>query len=214
MSNSVQPHRLQPTRLPRPWDSPGKNTGVGCHFLLQCMKMKSFSHVRLLVTPWTAAYQAPLSIGFSRQEYWSGGPLPSPERAVRIPHFPTATSSSLKNARQALSCLPALGHALLPLGSHPPNTQFLSLLAGAQTSGHCLGLPTPTSPLKWSQVAVSFLWPFPPYSVNKLLSPLLYKLFEVFITCHKCELLSSVNSPLNNLFCHLTSYLRPVIPVF
>ena len=35
MSNSVRPHRRQPTRLPRPWDSPGKNTGVGCHFLLQ-----------------------------------------------------------------------------------------------------------------------------------------------------------------------------------
>ena len=41
MSHSVQPHRQQPTRLPRPWDSPGKNTGVGCHFLLQCMKVKS-----------------------------------------------------------------------------------------------------------------------------------------------------------------------------
>ena len=40
MSDSVRPHRQQPTRLPRPWDSPGKNTGVGCHFLLQCMKWK------------------------------------------------------------------------------------------------------------------------------------------------------------------------------
>ena len=45
MSDSVQPHRRQPTRLPRPWDSPGKNTGVGCHFLLQCMKEKSESEV-------------------------------------------------------------------------------------------------------------------------------------------------------------------------
>ena len=130
VSDSVQPHRWQPTRLPRPWDSPGKNTGVGCHFLLQCMKVKSesevaqlcltlkdpmdcslpgssihgifqarvlkwsaisfsnawkwklkvklLSHVRLLKTPWTAAYQAPPSMGFSRQEYWSGVPLPSP----------------------------------------------------------------------------------------------------------------------------------------
>ena len=43
MSDSVWPHRRQPTRLPRPWDSPGKNTGVGCHFLLQCMKVKSGS---------------------------------------------------------------------------------------------------------------------------------------------------------------------------
>ena len=41
VSDSVRPHRWQPTRLPRPWDSPGKNTGVGCHFLLQFMKVKS-----------------------------------------------------------------------------------------------------------------------------------------------------------------------------
>ena len=39
----MRPHRRQPTRLPRPWDSPGKNTGVGCHVLLQCMKVKSES---------------------------------------------------------------------------------------------------------------------------------------------------------------------------
>ena len=45
MSDSVRPHRRQPTRLPRPWDSPGKNTGVTCHFLLQCMKVKSESEV-------------------------------------------------------------------------------------------------------------------------------------------------------------------------
>ena len=45
MSDSVRPHRRQPTRLPRPWDSPGKNTGVGCHFLLQCRKVKSESEV-------------------------------------------------------------------------------------------------------------------------------------------------------------------------
>ena len=45
MSDSVRPHRWQPTRMPRPWDSPGKNTGVGCHFLLQCMKVKSESEV-------------------------------------------------------------------------------------------------------------------------------------------------------------------------
>ena len=129
MSDSVRPHRRQPTRLPRPWDSPGKNTGVGCHFLLQCRKAKSESEVaqscltlsdpmdcsppgssvhgifqarvlewvaisfsnagkrkvkvkllscvRLFTTPWTAAYQAPPSMGFSRQEYWSGVPLPS-----------------------------------------------------------------------------------------------------------------------------------------
>ena len=42
---TLRPHRRQPTRLPRPWDPPGKNTGVGCHFLLQCMKVKSESEV-------------------------------------------------------------------------------------------------------------------------------------------------------------------------
>ena len=45
MSDSVRPHRRQPTRLHHPWDSPGKNTGVGCHFLLQCMKVKSQNEV-------------------------------------------------------------------------------------------------------------------------------------------------------------------------
>ena len=45
MSDSVWPHRWQPIRLPHPWDFPGKNTGVGCHFLLQCMRVKSESEV-------------------------------------------------------------------------------------------------------------------------------------------------------------------------
>ena len=85
LSDSVRPHRRQPTRLHRPWDSPGKNTGVGCHFLLQCMKVKSESEVAqscpTLSDP--AAYQAPPSMGFSRQEYWSGLPLPSPREGRR-----------------------------------------------------------------------------------------------------------------------------------
>ena len=52
VSNPVWPQRRQPTRLPCPWDSPGKNTGVGRHFLLQCMKVKSESEVaQLCPTP-------------------------------------------------------------------------------------------------------------------------------------------------------------------
>ena len=118
VSDSVRLHRRQPTRLTRPWDSPGKNTGLGCHFLLQCVKVKRerevtrscltlhdrmdcspphfsihgtfqarvlewvaisisnawkwkvrvklLSRVRLFATPWTAAHQAPPSMGFSR----------------------------------------------------------------------------------------------------------------------------------------------------
>ena len=73
---------VSPPGSPRPWDSPGKNTGVGCHFLLQCMKVKSESEVaQLRLTlrdPITAAHQAPPSMGLSRQEYWSGVPLPYP----------------------------------------------------------------------------------------------------------------------------------------
>ena len=139
MSDSVGPHRRQPTRLPRPWDSPGKNTGVGCYFLLQCMKVKSesevvqscltlsdsvdcsptgspvpgilqartlewvaisfsntwkwkvkvksLSRVWLFATPWTAAHQAPLSMGSSRQEYWSGVPSPSPDSLLRYCNY-------------------------------------------------------------------------------------------------------------------------------
>ena len=82
MSDSVQPHRRQPIRLCRPWDSPGKNTGVGFHSLLQCREVGSESEVAQLCltlqTPWTAAYQAPLSMGFSRQEHWGGLPCPPP----------------------------------------------------------------------------------------------------------------------------------------
>ena len=83
---TLRPQRWQPTRLPRPWDSPGKNTGVGCHFLLQCMRVKSESEVaqsvRLFVITWTAAHQAPPSMGFSKQEYWIGVPLPSPSVVI------------------------------------------------------------------------------------------------------------------------------------
>ena len=78
----MRPHRQQPTRLLRPWDSPGKNTGVGCHFLLQCMKVKSESEVTqsclTLSDPMDYSPPGPPSMGFSRQEYWSGVPLPSP----------------------------------------------------------------------------------------------------------------------------------------
>ena len=86
----------QPTRLLCPWDSPGRNTGVGCHFLLQCMEVKSLSRVWLLATPWTTGYQAPLSMGFARQEYWSGVPLPSPPKHASDllfwGHWPTLLS--------------------------------------------------------------------------------------------------------------------------
>ena len=83
MSDSSRPHGLQPTRLLRPWDFPGKSTGVGCHCLLQCMKVKSESEVAqsclTLRDPMDCSPPGScLSMGFSRQEYWSGLPCPSP----------------------------------------------------------------------------------------------------------------------------------------
>ena len=82
MSDSVQPHRRQPTRLPLPGILQARTLEwVAISFSNAWkwkVKVKSLSHVRLFATPWTAAYQAPPSMGFSRQEYWSGVPLPSP----------------------------------------------------------------------------------------------------------------------------------------
>ena len=73
------PHRRQPTRLSCPWDSPGKSTGVGCHFLLQCMKVKSEREVaRLCPTlhdPMDCSLPGSLSMRFSRPEHWSWLPF-------------------------------------------------------------------------------------------------------------------------------------------
>ena len=78
---TVRPHRRQPTRLPRPWDSPGKNTGVGCHFLLQCMRVKSESEVAqsclTLSDPMGCSPPGSSDHGIFRQEHWSGVPFPS-----------------------------------------------------------------------------------------------------------------------------------------
>ena len=86
MSNSVQPHRQQPTSLHIPRILQARTLEwVAISFSNAWkwkVKAKSFSPVWLLATPWTAAYQAPLSMGFSRQEYWNGVPSPSP---VHIP---------------------------------------------------------------------------------------------------------------------------------
>ena len=62
-----------------------KNRVKGINSLLASqVKVKSLSRVRLLAAPWTIAYQAPLSVGFSRQEYWSGMPLPSPYKCINL----------------------------------------------------------------------------------------------------------------------------------
>ena len=90
MSDSVRPHRRQPTRLSVPGILQERTMEwVDISFSNAWkwkVKVKSLSHVRLLGTPWTVAYQAPPSMGFSRQEYWSGVPLPSPPKAHGWPN--------------------------------------------------------------------------------------------------------------------------------
>ena len=85
------------------WDSPGKNTGVGCISFSNAwkwkVKVKSLSHARLLATPWTAAYQAPPFMGFSRQEYWSGVPLPSETKIEKDTCIPLFTEALFTIAR-------------------------------------------------------------------------------------------------------------------
>ena len=91
VSNSVRPHRRQPTRLPHPWDSQARTLEwVAISFANAWkwkVKVKSLSRIRLLATPWTAAHQAPPSMGFSRQEYWSGVPSPSPSKELASFNF-------------------------------------------------------------------------------------------------------------------------------
>ena len=89
MSDSVWPHRQQPPGSPVPGILQARTLEwVVISFSNAWkwkVKAKSISRVRLLVTPWNAAYQAPPSMGFSRQEYWSGVLLPSPRRKLRDP---------------------------------------------------------------------------------------------------------------------------------
>ena len=82
MSDSVRPHRQQPTRLPCPWDSPGMNTGVGCHFLLQCMKVKSESEIAESCPnpsdPMDCSLPGSSIHGIFQAKVLDGVPLPSP----------------------------------------------------------------------------------------------------------------------------------------
>ena len=104
MSDSVWHHRWQPTRLPCPWDSPDKKTGVGCHFLLQCTKVKSESEIAQSCPTLSDLMDCSLpgspSIGFSRQEYWSGVPLPSPRKWYICSLFTSRWGHSVRNQQK------------------------------------------------------------------------------------------------------------------
>ena len=143
MSDSVRPHRRQPTRLRHPWDSLGKNTGVGCHFLLQCMKVRSESEVaqscptlsdpmdcilpgssvhgifQARVLEWGAiASSAPLPLGVHKTGWRKRSWLPG-LRAAQRPHareHPSSVTSSLGST-------PLSGDANRSAGRGPPETR-------------------------------------------------------------------------------------------
>ena len=106
MSDSVQPHRQQPTRLPHPWDSPSKNARVGCHFLLQCMKVKSESEVTqscsTLSDPMDCSLPGSSVHGFSRQEYWSGVPFSSPNYSHNLRQITSSLWTSKSSSHKVL----------------------------------------------------------------------------------------------------------------
>ena len=234
MSDSVRPQRQQPTQLRCPWDSPGKNTGVGCHFLLQCMKVKSESEVAQLcptpsnpmdcsppgssihwicqarilewvpiafsvltghesskswklnaytqahtstlthkhthtstlrltwvfcvlmqvcvshsvapnsATPSTAAHQAPPSMGFARQEYWSGVPLPSlfslvtsPQKAGNWMHTHKHTQAHTHTHKHTQANL----GLMCPYASVCQSVSRIQLFATPSTAAHQAPLP-------------------------------------------------------------------------
>ena len=99
MSDSAQPHRRQPTRLPRPWDSPGKNTGVGCHFLPQCMKVKSESEVAqwylTLRDPMDCSLSASFVHGIFQARVLEWGAIAFSSRCCLLKNFVYAHSSTV-----------------------------------------------------------------------------------------------------------------------
>ena len=109
MSDSVRPHRWQPTRLPCPWGSPGKNTGVGCHFFLQRMKVKSESEVAqscpTLSDPMDCSLPGSSVHGIFQAKYWSGLPLPSPEW---LPYMHAKSLKSCPTLCDPMDCSPPI----------------------------------------------------------------------------------------------------------
>ena len=143
MSDSVWPHRQQPTRLRHGILQARTLEWVAISFSNVWkwkVKVKSLSRVRLVATPWTAAYQAPLSMRFSRQEYWSGLPLPSPTIVMNYFLFP-----STAGAFQFLSCLPPClsfidmwGSWLLNAFSLESSVSLMSMIISSSCQYHLL----------------------------------------------------------------------------
>ena len=122
MSNSVRSHRRQPTRLPRPWDSPGKNTGVDCHFLLQCRKVKSESEVAqscpTLRDPMDCSLPGSSVLGIFQARVLEWVAIAFSEKYLTIPQILSALDLSvcLPTSARATSSFPL--HSLLIHSNH------------------------------------------------------------------------------------------------
>ena len=135
MSDSVRPHRRQPTRPPCPWDSPGKNTGVGCHFLLQCMKVKSESKVAqscpTLSDPMDRSLPGSCIHGIFQARALEWVPLPSPPSTIcedkgLHPSIFSPVYILFPEVRLSVQCLP-----LKPTGQAPCSGAVDALRASA-----------------------------------------------------------------------------------
>ena len=125
MSDSVWPHRWQPTRLPHPWDSPSKNTGVGCHFLLQCMQVKSESEVAqscpTLSDPMDCSPPGSSIQGIFQPRVLEWVPVPSPRNHYAIVNWQQFFFLCGSVEKSCLTLWPhGLQHARLPCPSLSP----------------------------------------------------------------------------------------------
>ena len=139
VSDSVRPHRRQPTRLPRPWDSPGKNSGVGCHFLLQCMKVKSESEVAQLCPTLIDPMDCP-SPGSSVH-----GILQA--RILEWIAMPFSRGSSQPRDRISISYVSCIGRQVLYHLSHQRSPSIIRAAAAAKSRQSC---PTLCDPIDGS----------------------------------------------------------------
>ena len=152
MSDSVGPHRGQPTRLPRPRDSPGKNTGVGCHFLLQCMKVKSESEVAqsclTLQDPMDCSLPGSSAHGILQARVLEWGAIAFPETGHNSWQlFSTQCARHNYTMRKALSLLPFCGWGNWGAQGTQPFAQGRRAVPWATCAGeHCCSRQAPAVP--------------------------------------------------------------------
>ena len=156
-------------------------------YIILLLLLSCFGRVRLCATPWTAAHQAPLSMGFSRQEYWSGVPLPSPILYVSILIFDFLILYSLCHVIVPVSC------GLLLLLHSSLSSFFCSALYVPVSRGLLLSLHSSLSSFFCSALYVLFLAVFC-YRLSSFFCSALYVPVS-------CGLLLSLHSSLSSFFC-------------